>query len=89
MRQSGKKCCAQGDAEKMRSYAKTRLKKIGVHQKSGMRTSTSGCLGRCQEGPALVIYPDNIWYTYTSEADIDEIIDSHLVNGEKVTRLLI
>ncbi len=89
MRSGGKKCCAQGDAQKIRAYAKSRLKQLGIHEKGAIRTSTSGCLGRCQEGPLLVIYPDNVWYTYSSEADIDEIIDSYLVNGEPVIRLLI
>ncbi len=89
MRQSGKKCCAQGGAENMRAHAKARLKKLGIHGKEMIRTSTSGCLGRCKEGPLLVIYPDNIWYAYHSIEDIDEIIDSHLVKGETVSRLLI
>jgi len=89
MRQSGKKCCAQGRAENMREHAKARLKKLGVHGKDMSRINTSGCLGRCKEGPIIVIYPDNVWYTYHSIEDIDEIIDSHLINGDKVNRLLV
>jgi (2Fe-2S) ferredoxin len=33
------------------------------------------------------VYPEAIWYTYVDEKDIDEIIDSHLVNGQIVERL--
>ncbi len=40
-------------------------------------------------GPCIVIYPEGVWYTYTTMADIDEIIDSHLIAGNRVTRLLI
>jgi (2Fe-2S) ferredoxin len=36
-----------------------------------------------------VVYPEGIWYTYLDEEDVDEIIDSHLVNGEPVDRLKI
>jgi len=36
-----------------------------------------------------VVYPDNVWYTYVDSADIDEIVDRHLVNGEIVERLRI
>jgi len=36
-----------------------------------------------------VVYPDGTWYTYVDEFDIDEIIDSHLVNGKPVDRLKI
>jgi len=36
-----------------------------------------------------VVYPDATWYTYVDEADIDEIVESHLVRGEIVERLLL
>jgi len=49
----------------------------------------AGCLDRCEEGPVCVVYPDGIWYTYIDETDVDEIINSHLVNGEPVERLKI
>ena len=40
-------------------------------------------------GPVCVVYTEGIWYTYLDEEDVDEIIDSHLVNGEPVERLKI
>jgi (2Fe-2S) ferredoxin len=36
-----------------------------------------------------VVYPEGIWYTYVDEEDVDEIIESHLVNGKPVKRLQI
>jgi (2Fe-2S) ferredoxin len=36
-----------------------------------------------------VVYPDDVWYTYVDEEDIDEIIEEHLVNGRIVKRLQI
>jgi (2Fe-2S) ferredoxin len=36
-----------------------------------------------------VVYPEGTWYTYVDRDDIDEIIDSHLVNGRVVERLLL
>ena len=33
------------------------------------------------------IYPEGTWYTFIDEADIDEIIQSHIINGTKVERL--
>ena len=41
------------------------------------------------KGPVLVVYPDAVWYTYVDRHDIDEIIDSHLVDGRVVERLKI
>jgi (2Fe-2S) ferredoxin len=36
-----------------------------------------------------VVYPEEVWYTYVDERDIDEIIDEHLVKGRVVERLRI
>ena len=36
-----------------------------------------------------MVYPEGTWYTYIDESDIDEIIESHLVNGKPVDRLKI
>ena len=51
--------------------------------------SESRCLGRCEHGPVAVVYPDNVWYQYIDEEDIDEIIESHLIGGKEVERLII
>lgn len=78
-----------GDAEKLRDYAKQKLKKLGLHGTGQHRINTSGCLGRCEEGPVLVIYPEGVWYSYKTYNDIDEIIEKHLINGQIVDRLLL
>jgi (2Fe-2S) ferredoxin len=36
-----------------------------------------------------VVYPDNVWYSYIDEEDIDEILESHLEGGKVVERLQI
>lgn len=43
----------------------------------------------CEYGPAMVIYPEGVWYRYESEFDVEEILDKHILRGEQVTRLLI
>ena len=60
---------------------------MGLAGQGKVRVNTSGCLDRCEQGPALVVYPEGVWYTYIDEDDVDEIIDSHLVNGREVERL--
>lgn len=37
----------------------------------------------------MVVYPEEVWYTYVDQEDIDEIIESHLKNGQIVERLKI
>ena len=88
LRENGRKCCQDGDAKRMREYAKVRVKALNLSGAGGIRVNQSGCLGRCLQGPSIVIYPDNVWYTYQGQADIDEIIDQHLRQGKIVTRLL-
>jgi (2Fe-2S) ferredoxin len=85
---NGKACCQDHDASFFRDYAHQRLSELGLIGAGLYRVNKSGCLGRCELGPILVVYPDEIWYTYESREDIDEIIDSHLLNGKIVQRLL-
>ena len=83
------KCCAAAGAADLQKHAKDRVKALGISGEGGVRVNKAGCLDRCEEGPCVVVYPDNVWYTYVDSADIDEIVDRHLVNGEIVERLRI
>ncbi|MEW5755228.1 MAG: (2Fe-2S) ferredoxin domain-containing protein [Pseudomonadota bacterium] len=88
-RTDGTACCFDKGAQPMRDYAKQRCKELGLSGKGGVRINNAGCLDRCNEGPAIVIYPEGIWYTYIDQEDIDEIITRHLQHGEVVERLRI
>lgn len=81
--------CAQCDSPRLRGYVKKRLKELGLTGPGAIRANTAGCLERCEEGPVLVVYPEGIWYTYVDEDDLDEIIESHLVGGKPVARLML
>jgi len=48
----------------------------------------SGCQGFCQMGPLVTVLPENILYTQVKPADIDEIIETSLIGGGVVERLL-
>jgi (2Fe-2S) ferredoxin len=86
---AGKKCCAEGGGEVNFDYLKLKLLELDLHGPGKVRVSKSGCLGRCAMGPCIVIYPEGVWYGYSSFADIDEIIATHLMKGQVVERLLI
>lgn len=88
-RDDGQECCSQHDAEGIRSYAKDCIKKLNLNGKGKVRINLAGCLDRCSEGPVMVVYPDNVWYTYIDKNDIDEIISEHIQNGRVVERLRI
>jgi len=88
-REDGRTSCEQCNATQIREYAKSRIKKLGLSGEGKVRINTAGCMDRCELGPVLVVYPEEIWYTYLDREDIDEIIDEHLCNGRVVKRLLI
>ena len=85
----GKQCCADNGGERFFDYLKERLKILQEHGPGKIRVTRSGCLGRCSQGPCIVVYPEGAWYTYHSFADLDEIIQKSLVQDGKVERLLL
>ena len=89
VRQNGKKCCSQNGAKELYRYAKDRCRESSMLGKGGISVSESRCLGRCEHGPVVVVYPDDVWYQYIDEDDVDEIIESHLIGGKEVERLKI
>jgi len=48
----------------------------------------TGCFGLCAKGPIVIIRPEDTFYAMVSPDDCEEIIDTHIVNGELVERLL-
>lgn len=88
-RANGESCCMDKGAEAAFEHMKARVKKLGLSGQEKVRINRAGCLDRCGEGPLLVVYPQAIWYTFVDNDDIDEIIESHLMNGKVVERLAI
>jgi len=88
-RKEGEECCAQQHAQEGFDRCKTQIKAAGLAGPGKVRVNKAGCLDRCACGPVAVVYPEAVWYTYVDNADIDEIVESHLKNGKVVTRLLI
>ena len=86
---SDRPSCNRCGSSQMRDYAKKKAKEMGLTGPGKLRINQAGCLDRCEEGPTCVVYPEGTWYTYVDEDDVDEIIESHLVNGKPVERLKI
>lgn len=88
-REAGEACCNDRGATEIRAYAKDRVKALKLNGQGKVRINSAGCLDRCDDGPVIVVYPEEVWYTYVDKADIDEIIEEHLVHGRIVERLRI
>jgi (2Fe-2S) ferredoxin len=81
-------CCAHHGAKKAFERCKVLVKQQGLAGPGKVRVNQAGCLDRCAGGPVAVVYPEGVWYSYVDESDIDEIVESHLKNGQVVQRLL-
>ena len=88
-RSNGEACCAHHRPELALDHCKARVKSLGLAGAGGVRVNRAGCMDRCAGGPVVVVYPEAVWYTYVDQHDIDEIVDSHLKNGQVVERLLL
>ena len=87
-RLNGEACCAQHGAKAAFDRCKNLVKEAGLAGPGQVRVNKAGCLDRCAGGPVAVVYPEGTWYSYVDASDIDEIVESHLKNGQVVERLL-
>ncbi len=53
-----------------------------------VQLTTCGCMGLCDEGPVMVVYPSGVWYRRVQPSDVSEIVDAHLRDGKPVDRLI-
>lgn len=88
-RAEGETSCNDHGSGQLLAHMKDRVKALGLSGPGKVRVNKAGCLGRCDQGPVMVVYPEAVWYTFVDASDVDEIIDSHLVGGEAVERLKI
>jgi (2Fe-2S) ferredoxin len=80
-------CCSEKGSAEIREYFKLRLKELGLNAE--VRANAAGCLDACEFGVSIVVYPEQIWYGAVTKNDVDEIIQSHIVNNNPVERLKI
>jgi (2Fe-2S) ferredoxin len=88
-RKNGEACCAQHDAQALFDRCKSAVKAAGVAGPGQVRVNKAGCLDRCAGGPVAVVYPEGTWYTLVDGADVDDIVNQHLLGGQVVNRLLL
>jgi (2Fe-2S) ferredoxin len=86
-RMNNESCCTQQGAQAAFDHCKARVKTLGLAGPGQVRVNKAGCLDRCSGGPVAVVYPEGVWYSYVDTDDIDEIVESHLKNGQVVERL--
>ena len=78
-------CCSAKNSEAIRDAMKAAVAKRGLSRR--IRINLAGCLDQCEHGPNIVVYPEGIWYGFVTLADVEEIVESHLIGGQPVERL--
>lgn len=82
-----KGCCLEKGGEAVRDRFKKVLAARGA--KGPVRANKAGCLDQCEYGVTVVVYPEQVWYGGVTVDDVDEIVDTHLLGGHYVERLMI
>jgi (2Fe-2S) ferredoxin len=84
---SEKRSCGETHGLELVAEFKKQLKSLNVGLKT--RANRSGCLGICDFGPTIAVYPEGIFYVNVQKEDVSEIINSHILNKTPVERLLL
>jgi len=82
---TGGGCIACGSLN-VRSQLAEKLEERGLSSKYLVKGT--GCLGPCSKGPVILMKKSGIFYENVQLADIDSIIDEHLLGGTPVEKLL-
>jgi 3-hydroxy-5-methyl-1-naphthoate 3-O-methyltransferase len=63
-------------------------RELQVRGNNDVQLTTCGCMGLCDEGPVMVVYPAGVWYRRVQPSDVPEIVGTHLRDGRPVDRLV-
>jgi (2Fe-2S) ferredoxin len=84
---SPRRCCDPDGKSELQKLFKQKLAERGL--KGRVRANHAGCLDQCEHGPNVVVYPEAVWYGGVTAGDVEEIVESHIVGGMPVARLML
>ncbi len=78
-------CGAQGSTAVLQAFWAELQKRQAYDQ---VAVTYSGCLGPCEGGPNVLVYPEALLYQKVTPGDAAEIFEQHLIGGTPVARLV-
>ena len=92
---TGTSCSAVNSAEVKATFERELLargilfgkEKKGKNPRGSIILTECASVGFCAIGPAVMVYPDGVWYAQVRTTDVAEIIEEHILNGRVVERL--
>jgi len=77
--------CTSSKSPKIIENFRKILKEKGINN---VRVIQTGCFGLCAKGPIVIIRPEDTFYAMVTPEDCEEIVNTHIIEGKKVERLL-
>ncbi len=81
----GVPCCSAHGSAKVIEALRREIVTHGLED--DVQITGCGSLGLCEHGPNMVVYPEGIWYSGVTPADVPEIVESHFQQEAPVERL--
>lgn len=73
-RNNERKSCGDTDSPDLKKILKEAVVARGL--KGRVRISDTGCLGVCEAGPNIMLYPQKIWFSGVTQDDLPEILET-------------
>lgn len=78
--------CTSSGSQRIQETFKKLIKAYGLDKE--IKIVQTGCFGLCALGPVVIIYPEGTFYSQVTTDDVEEIVESHLLKGHIVERLV-
>lgn len=78
--------CITAGGDSFEEALKHAIKEKGLEDE--IQVVETGCMGACEKGPMMVVYPEGVLYIHLKASDAEEIVNEHFLKGRPIQRLM-